>query len=74
VPLGGRGFESEGEPLIDGNVLDGEIEDRQSEILDLEPEGTEEVIIGAPRLHISQPQILPKSQIQKDQTWFGSEN
>ena len=46
MTLGGRVVEGEGEPLGDRNLLNGQVENGQSEILDLEPEGGEEVIIG----------------------------
>src|SRR4051794_19238879 len=46
MPLGGRVVQGQGEPLGDGNSLDRQIQEAQSDGLDLEPECGEEVIIG----------------------------
>src|SRR5450432_2759596 len=47
MPLGGRVVQRQGEPLADGDLLDRQLEETQADGLDLEPEGSEEVIIGA---------------------------
>jgi hypothetical protein len=47
MPLGGGVIKGECEPLGDGYPLNCQRENRQSQILDLESEGGEEVIIGA---------------------------
>src|SRR5271167_1565251 len=47
MPLGGRVVQGQSEPPGDGNSSDRQIQEAQSDGLDLEPECGEEVIIGA---------------------------
>lgn len=47
MPLGRRVVQRQGEAFADGDALDGQIQEGQSDGLDLEPECGEEVIIGS---------------------------